>query len=100
MALARANVVFAFFSFPLSLPTFRPEPWTPRTREGRSDFRFGTAALRAFVARLAVSWPGFRKLAETVSSVWQVNQSLGISNGGPTRVPSDLFAAEIPERIP
>lgn len=45
-------------------------------------------------------WPGFRKLAESVSSAWQVNQSLGISRtpGLRARVPSDLFAAEIPSR--
>lgn len=63
------------------------------------DFRFGTVR-GAFGAGsgLPLSWPSFRKLAETVSSTWQVNQSLGIS-WTPclrARVPNDLFAAEIP----
>jgi len=63
------------------------------------DFRSGTAWIYAHSAEfgLPLSWPGFRKLAETVSSAWQVNQSLGISRmpGLRARVPSDLFAAEI-----
>jgi len=52
---------------------------------------------------LSLSWPRFRKFAETVSSAWQVNQSLGIFRTPGLRadaaVPNDLFAAEISCRI-